>query len=392
MTLSFWEAPSLLLGVLTAPGTCELALLTMGALLPAKKPEPPANNIGRLAIVIPAHNEAATIDRCLLSLANCPHPNAVDTRVFVVADNCSDNTADVAGGRGAEVLTRVDPLHLGKNFALQYAFQHILAEGFGAVLVIDADSVVEPNLLIETIAWLNLGADGVQCRYLVLNPRESVRTRIMSMALMGFNVARPRGRARWGLSAGLLGNGFALRASTLRAVPYLAESIVEDLEYHLELVRSGRRIAFADATCIRADMPARSGSAVTQRARWDGGRLGFAARTIPKLTREVTSGKVRLAEPLLDLLLLPLGLHVLMLALLLAIPFWPGRLLALASLSVVGTHVIAAVVLGGGSLNELSALVAVPWYVGWKLFVFPEILRSARRNSQWVRTQRTGES
>ena len=74
-------------------------------------------------------------------------------------------------------------------------------------------------------AWLGSGADAVQCRYGVLNAGDSLRTRLMNVALLAFNVLRPRGRDRLGFSAGILGNGFALRAETLATVPYVARSV-----------------------------------------------------------------------------------------------------------------------------------------------------------------------
>jgi cellulose synthase/poly-beta-1,6-N-acetylglucosamine synthase-like glycosyltransferase len=384
--------PSVLLGLLTAPGTCELTLLTVGALLPSRRRPRSTDPIRWLTVVIPAHNEALTINRCLASLANCTRPDSVKVGVLVIADNCSDATADVARGFGAEVMVRTDPVHAGKGFALRCAFQRLLADGVDAMLVVDSDSVAEPNLLTETVKWLDSGADGVQAPYLVLNSTESPRTRIMNLAFMAFNVLRPRGRARLGLSAGILGNGFALRRSTLQAVPYSAESIVEDLEYHLQLVRSGRRIAFADSTCVRADMPTHGAAASTQRSRWEGGRLGVAARTVPTLVREISRGNVRLVEPLLDLLLLPVGFQVLILLVALAIPFGPGRWWALVSLSIICAHVSTAIIIGGGGVSELIALLAAPCYVAWKLAELPNILHSARRDMQWIRTERTGES
>ena len=68
----------------------------------------------------------------------------------------------------------------------------------------------------------------------------------MNIALLAFNVMRPRGRDRLALSCGILGNGFALRRETIEAVPYEAGSVVEDLEYHLRLVRAGKKVQFAD--------------------------------------------------------------------------------------------------------------------------------------------------
>ena len=386
-----FQIASVLLGLITAPGTCELGLLTVGAWLFRDRSQPLGGGVNRLAIVVPAHNEAAVIHRCLASLSSCLRPNAVEIRTIVIADNCSDGTAEIAAHFGTEVLIRTDPVNMGKGFALQYAFQHLLVGAVDAVLVIDADTVAQPNLLIETVRWLDSGADGVQVRYLVLNPTESARTRMMNLALMAFNVLRPRGRAYWGFSAGISGNGFALKLSTLQAVPYRAESIVEDLEYHLILVRNGRRIAFADSTCVRADMPTRGTPASTQRARWEGGRLGLTIRTLPTLIREICRGNYRLIEPVLELLLLPLSFHVMLLILALAIPFEPVRWWALFSFSVVGAHVSTALIVGGGGIDELIALMLAPWYLAWKILQLPDILRSARRDTHWIRTERTGE-
>jgi cellulose synthase/poly-beta-1,6-N-acetylglucosamine synthase-like glycosyltransferase len=210
----------------------------------------------------------------------------------------------------------------------------------------------------------------------------------MNVALMAFNVLRPRGRERLGLSAGIFGNGFALTRATIQAVPYDVHSVVEDLEYHLRLVRSGRRIAFADRTTVRADMPAGGRGVSTQRARWEGGRLGMITQAMPALIKDIAKGNVRLIEPLLDLLLLPLGFHVLLLTALLALPFAATRIYALCAIGLVAFHVAAAVVIGGGSRRDFAALLASPFYVLWKLAAVPGIVRSASRNAEWVRTER----
>jgi len=78
------------------------------------------------------------------------------------------------------------------------------------VLVIDADSVVDPGLTATVRRRFMAGARALQCRYEVYNSNVNGRTRLMNLAFYAFNVIRPRGRARLGLSAGILGNGFAL--------------------------------------------------------------------------------------------------------------------------------------------------------------------------------------
>ena len=79
----------------------------------------------------------------------------------------------------------------------------------------------------------------MQCRYEMESTTDRANTRLSALAFRAFNVIRPRGRARLGFSAGILGNGFAISRAVLEAVPYDAFSVVEDLEYHLHLVMAG---------------------------------------------------------------------------------------------------------------------------------------------------------
>jgi cellulose synthase/poly-beta-1,6-N-acetylglucosamine synthase-like glycosyltransferase len=390
--------------LMTLPGTIELALLTFAALLPgnherAKRSEELEKGqdrgasgherIKRLAVVIPAHNEAATISRCIHSLAQCERPYAaLETSIIVVADNCSDVTAELALGSGARVIERHDSERRGKGFALQFAFGKLLEEGFDAVVVVDADSVVETNLLTEVVRLLNRGADGVQVRDLPLNIDDSPRTRLLNVAMSAFNVLRPLGRSRLRLSCGILGNGFALSRATLKAVAYSAYSIVEDLEYHIRLVRAGFKIEFANRTTVRAEMPAGGTAARTQRVRWEGGRVRMIAQNVPLLVREAFFGKPRLLEPLLELLLLPLAIHVLLLACTAVIPFALAQTYAALALALVAGHVSLGILVAGGTLSDFAAILAVPGYLAWKLVLIPRTFQSAGSNSEWVRTER----
>ena len=244
--------------LLTLPGTVELALVTFAGILPlSDRPPKRAAQINRLAIVVPAHNEAGAIDRCVRSISACLVPDAVETQIVVVADNCTDATADFARASGARVLVRSDPERRAKGFALQFAFPILLDEGFDAVLVVDADSIVDSNFLQESVRLFRAGADGVQARYLVLNSDASPRTRLMNVAFMAFNVLRARGRERLRLSVGISGNGFGLSRATLEAVPYQTHSLVEDLDYHLRLVEAGGQSSLPTApVCVPRCRPA----------------------------------------------------------------------------------------------------------------------------------------
>jgi hypothetical protein len=98
----------------TLPGTLELGMLTVGSLLGAPRRLGDARQCGKLAVVVPAHDEAGGIERCVSSLLTCAQPPN-GARVIVVADNCSDDTASRARAAGAEVLVRIDTERRGKG-------------------------------------------------------------------------------------------------------------------------------------------------------------------------------------------------------------------------------------------------------------------------------------
>ncbi|MBV8731132.1 MAG: glycosyltransferase [Acidobacteriia bacterium] len=373
----------------TLPGTVELAITTSGAIFkgrPAERKNPAAF---RLAVVIPAHNEQGSIKRSIRSVQAAIKPG-VTAEIVVIADNCDDQTAERATTAGARVTVRNDPAKRGKGQALHFAFEQLLAEGVDGFLVIDADSVVSANLLEEVHERLGKGAAAVQCRYKVLNPA-SPRTQLMDVAFSAFNVLRPRGRDGWGLSAGLLGNGFGLSRETVATVPYSAGSIVEDLEYHLLLVSASKHVAFIDNATVYGEMPADEHAARTQRARWEGGRLQIARRWAPRLLQGLIGGRGRMFEPLMDMLSLPLAYQVMVLiTLLCAFRGWM-QIYAIIGLAFVLGHVATSIVLGGRQRAAVMALMTVPIYILWKLTTLRSVLEASGRQAFWVRTRRRNE-
>ena len=383
-----WPILAVPLTVLTVLGTIQLLLLTTAAVLRRRpsvgREDEPFDS--RMAIVVPAHDEEHGIVRTVESLMACE--GASEGAIVVVADNCTDATAPRAKEAGARVLVRRDAESRGKGFALDFAFRTLLNEGFDVFVIIDADTVVEPNLLTEVRQAIVSGADATQTRYTVLDPETSLRHRLLNLAFIAFNVVRPRGRDRLGLSVGIFGNGFALSRSTLESVPYRASSIVEDLEYHLRLVQAGKRVRFLDQTTVRGQMPAAGAGVRTQRARWEGGRLLMVRQFLPALFADVLRGRIRMLEPLLDLSLLPLAYHIALLFGTLLIPFAPTRLYAGIGLAIVAFHVLAAFIVGRLPLRDLLILAVVPFYLIWKIAMAPMIARAGRRKTAWVRTER----
>lgn len=390
---ALWVLLGLGLSLLTLPGSLELLMLSLAAVLPLpKRRRPPIGAAPHhMAVVVPAHDERHNIAATVESLLAAKRPEGIRVELVVIADNCSDDTAEVAEAAGARVLVRHSEDQRGKGYALDFAFHQLMDEGAEALLVVDADTEVEPNFIEE--AWMAFarGADAVQAPYSVSNPDASLRTRLMNLALLAMNVLRPRGREILEHSVGIFGNGWGVSAATLKAVPYDATSVVEDLEFHLSLVQSGRRVRFLGLTRVRGEMPSGGKGVDTQRARWEGGRLRMMQIHIPRLIREVLGGRLQLIEPLLDLMLLSLAYHVLLLGLTLLIPFGPTQAYAAFGLAVVAFHVVAAVWVGGGGLKDLLILAVVPFYILWKLSLAKLIKQTADKDADWVRTQREAE-
>ncbi len=374
--------------LITLPLVLELFVLSLAAAVPPRKLPSSTSHTLNLAVIIPAHNEQQLIAACVQSIRAFSPSNV---QIYVVAHNCTDATAERATAAGAIVLPLTGDIG-GKGNALHHGFTQALAQGAEAVLVIDADSTVSSNLTQAVTQALAAGSQALQCRYTVANQTTTPRTRLMSLALLGMNVLRPRGRARLDLSCGIFGNGFALSTQTLQRVPYLVNSVVEDLEYHLHLLRAGIRVDFLDQASVLGEMPETNAGAATQRARWEGGRILMRRQWTRPLVLEIFRGYPRMLEPLLDLLSLPLATNAIVLLLALLIPIPWLRVYATTGLLAFVLYILVAASLGPDSGQTLFALLTVPKYLLWKLAMIPKTRMAARRNASWVRTQRNGST
>lgn len=381
-----WILTGVALLVVTLPLTLELSILSVAAIFPPRTPRRRDASALRLAGIVPAHNEETLIATCVRSmLADRETP----VEVFVVAHNCTDRTAPLAAEAGARVLELTGPG--GKGLALDHGFRHALSLGADAVLVVDADSVVSKNLLAAVAAAIRAGAEAVQTRYQVANVDANLRTRLAALALLGMNVVRPRGRSRLGLSSGIFGNGFALSARTLERVPYTANSLVEDLEYHLRLLAAGVTVRFLDDATVFGEMPENSTAATTQRTRWEGGRKLIRREWSIPLFRSVLGGRAPMVEPLLDLLALPLATQAALLVVAAWVPMLWIRVYAACGLTAIALYLIVAASLSATPARALCALAAAPTYVLWKIALIPQTRLAARKDAAWIRTQRNAE-
>jgi cellulose synthase/poly-beta-1,6-N-acetylglucosamine synthase-like glycosyltransferase len=337
-------------------------------------------------VIIPAHNEELSITSCVESLR--ASANEDTTRIIAIAHNCSDQTAARAVAAGAEVVTFDEPLARGKGSALSVGFAYASSQGMDAALVIDADSTVSKNLIGAVREALASGAEAVQCRYEMDGCAERPVSKLTALAFRGFNVIRPSGRERLGLSTGILGNGFAVRQKVLEENPYDAHSVVEDLEFHIRLVLSGRKVRYLKKARVSSAMPSSKQGEASQRSRWEGGRVNMARTWFLPLMKQLTRGQVRLLDPLLDLASPPIGYAVFLLLLIACFPLIWVRVYVLLAMIVIGSHVIAAAWSGSDFAGDLLIVLRAPGYILWKLCMLPNLVRNSHSKAAWVRTER----
>jgi len=386
-----------LLCLAAVPVLLASAYLLLLALASGRRPAPPASPPHlRFDVVVPAHDEEAGIASTVRSVLATDYPASL-RRVLVVADNCSDATAARAEEAGATVLVRRDPERRGKGYALAHAFERVLGDGTAdAVVVVDADTVVSPNLLAAFAVRLDAGAVAVQSDNGVQNPNASWRTRLMAVAFTLVNTLRSLGRERLGCSAGLRGTGMCLSTRLLRSVPYDCFSLVEDVEYGIRLGMLGHRVCFAGEARVASEMATGAEASRSQRARWEGGRKALARRHGRSLLLAGIARRDRVLLDLgLDLLVPPLaGLGAAAAAGLLGsvvASSIAGQALAATWAWTAGVVALAVYVargwwLSGTGVQGLQGLLFSPVYLAWKIGL--RVFGAARPGDTWVRTAR----
>jgi cellulose synthase/poly-beta-1,6-N-acetylglucosamine synthase-like glycosyltransferase len=372
-----------------------LLLLTAAALFakrqtPARAGEPSH----RFIIMVPAHNEERLLPQLLESLGQLDYPQPLYA-VHVVADNCSDRTAELGRAGGAIVHERFNTELRGKGYALEWLLQQIWERGdpHDAVIILDADSVVSPNFLRVMDARLARGERVIQAYYAVRAPESARSAGIRAVALTVLHYLRPQGRMVLGGSAGLKGNGMVFAADILHTHRWTA-SLTEDIEYHMELIRSGERAMFAPDAVVWAEMPDSLKAAQTQNERWERGRMEMIRTYVPGLIDEgLRRRSFLLLDAAVEQLIPPfsvvVGLSVV--ALVAALLLRSPRAIGLAAAIIVGQmiYIFAGLALARAPRSVYRALLFAPAFVIWKIWLYLRMLLGIKPGG-WIRTARNG--
>lgn len=357
----------------------------------------------RFVILIPAHNESLTLPATLKTIKTLQaEENAPAPLVVVVADNCTDDTAEIARREGVLVYERYNTELRGKGHALEWAIKRLTGEydrrEFSTLVIFDADTIPDQSFLQEAQHSLRCGNQILQGRYDVLKPTESWRTLLLYSAFVIYNHIRPLGRAALHLSDGLRGNGMVFRREILEQFPWQAFSLVEDIEYTTRLALAGFSVTYVPEAKLYGQAAATSQQAGSQRMRWEGGRWAQAKQDVPPLLKRAFSKADFVAfDRAFDLIIPPLAL----LAMALIVPtllnfglwLWLGGALGATMLGWLGLLAGMALFVFGGLLVARAplyaylALLFAPLYIIWKMRIYAKML-FRRIPQEWVRTQR----
>lgn len=347
----------------------------------------------RTAVLVPARDEEPVIGA---TLALLKAELAERDRLLVVADGCSDRTAEVARAAGAEVVERDDPSRPGKGHALAFGLEHLAQDPPEAVVVVDADCVPRPGS-VEVLARHAVGAGApVQAEYVLLADEPRSPAALSALAFSLKNRVRPAGLRALGLPCPLTGSGMGFPFELLRQAPVGTGRIVEDLHLGLDLALAGVPPRSCPEAAISGLLPGRDSARRSQRRRWEHGSLEAAMARVPSLAAAgLRRGRLDLLAVALDLCVPPLALLV---ALLAAAGLAGGlvRLLGGYGLALVPAvtgllAVIGAVAIGLGEASRGVAspavLLSAPRYVLDKLPLYLDLVRRGPEK-RWIRTDR----
>ena len=345
-------------------------------------------------IIVPAHDEEVILAATLERLKEAAQAKA---RVLLVADNCTDQTAQIGQALGVEVIERFDRERRGKGYALDFARRYLQDQPPAIVLVVDADCSIDApsiELLIDSCASLQRPCQATNLQR--ASPTASPAVQLSTFAFFIKNVVRERAVTRLAGRAHLLGTGMAFPWHIFAGAELATNNIVEDLKLGRELAEIGYPPIFIEEAAVWSSAETDSNT-IAQRQRWEGGYLQTAMHAGPRmLAKALINADIRHVWAAIDLMIPPFALLILLdvIALLVVAVFgWLGSAHLWPLFTLTGALALALFALGlawangGSKFVSLKSLGRAPLYVVWKL---PMYIGLARRGApkEWLRTGR----
>ncbi|WP_438434705.1 glycosyltransferase family 2 protein [Gorillibacterium sp. sgz500922] len=231
------------------------------------------------AILVAAHNEEKVVGALLENLRHLNYPKEL-YEVFVIADNCTDNTASIARSYGVHAFERHDSSRRGKGYAIEWMLRELwkLPRQFDAIVMFDADNLASPDYLRHMNNDLCAGHRVIQAYLDTKNPHDSWITSAYAVSYWFCNRLWQMSRTNLGLANYLGGTGMCFEAKLLREIGWGATSLVEDLEFTMRCVKRGVKPIFNYEAKVFDEKPLSFKASWKQRLRWMQGHFEVARR------------------------------------------------------------------------------------------------------------------
>lgn len=231
------------------------------------------------AVLVAAHNEEQVVGALLENLKKLDYPKELYD-IFVICDNCSDGTADVVRSYGVRACERQNPHLRGKGHAIEWMLKELWAmpKPYDAVVMFDADNLVNPDFLIHMNNDLCEGHKVVQAYLDTKNPDDSWVTAAYGITYWFCNRLWQQSRANLGMANFLGGTGMCFESGLLKEMGWGATSLVEDLEFTMRCIRRGVHPVLNYDAKVYDEKPITFQASARQRLRWMQGHFNVARR------------------------------------------------------------------------------------------------------------------
>ena len=262
----------------------------------------------RFLVLIPAHNEERVIGDIIRNLEDMDYPRELYD-YYVIADNCTDRTAEVARELGANVIeTRKDSpdAPTGKPIALRKALLSLgnYQQRYDLLMIFDADNLMDTNMFREVNSqYLDKDKPDFIQTYLGAKNKEGVIAWFYYAGYTLTNRFFDLAKYRLGLNCPIGGTGFAMSTAYLyQRGGWTTKSLTEDFEIQVEATIEGRRILWNHNTKIYDEKPTKLRASIRQKTRWGQGHWFVTLRNTGRLFGALFTGKIRFGEFLSTLL------------------------------------------------------------------------------------------
>lgn len=353
------------------------------------------------AVIVAAHNEEQVIGQLVENLHVLNYPRDLYD-IYVVADNCKDKTAQIARNAGALVYERFNLEQRGKGYAMEWMFDKLFAQKkqYDAVVVFDADNLVDTNFLLEMNNRLCKGEKVIQGYLDAKNPNDTWIAGTFAISFWVVNHIWHLAKYNLGLSSVLGGTGMCISTDILKRFGWGATCLTEDMEFTMKTLLIGIRTTWAHDAIVYDEKPLTFKQSWNQRKRWAQGHFDVAGRYIPKLLVEgIKRRDIRLLDGVLHLVqphfLLLSTTFVLMSYLYHITPFYTNILYMVLPIEVwtiiaIGQYVFPIIVLAKIRANWKTWFYSIfyPLFVySWIPITFLGFLHRNDRN--WSHTEHT---